>query len=518
MLGIRNGNDRIFIALASIIGIIITLTLGQLELVRLSYVRLNDYRDNLLSHAVDVANDSKNTLAVVNGSDRQPCSDEDLTEVRRLAFKSAFLGDVGRVENDRIICTALWGRLSPSQILPQSNRVVDGGHRLWANASNVGKLSDNVDMVGKGRAIVFTSPVAFTLQERTEENLSAYIISHDSRYIYRSFGDVRNLETTKPHKLAWYDLRSRRLVSKCADDVDICVIASLTGVSMLQQSIGVLLAIGAFGAMAGGGVGLAAVRWRRGHSSLPQQIRRSIALERFNVVYQPLVRLHDEEVIGVEVLARLYDDLDNPIAADVFIPIAEKLGIIGNVTRLVIRNALDEMQPFLKKNSNFYLSINVSAEDVLDTKLRAFLENEVMRHGLSASQVILEVTERSTAHHGDLIEGMKSFRKSGYEFFIDDFGTGYSNLSYLAKLPINGIKIDRMFTQAIGTEAVSAEIVENICSIARRLDLKLVVEGIEKPDQAAYVMKLHPDAVGQGWLFGRPVPIADLDLETNKTT
>jgi len=516
MIGIRNGNDRLFIALAAIAGILITLILGQLELVRLSYIRLNDYRDNLLSHAVDVANDGKNTLATANSSNKQLCSDEDLTEIRRLAFKAPFLGDVGRVENNRIICTALWGRFSPPEVLPQGDRVVDGGHRLWANAPNIGKHSNSVDMVGKGTAIVFTSPVAFALQERTEENLSAYIISHDSRYIYRSFGDVSHLQTNKPDRLAWYDLRSRRLVSRCADDVDICVIASMTGVSMLQQSIGVLLAIGAFGALAGGGVGLAAVRWRRGHSSLPQQIKRSIALERFSVVYQPLVRLHDEKIIGAEVLARLFDDLDNPISPDVFIPIAEKLGIIGDVTRLVIRNALDEMQPFLKENSAFYLSINVSAEDVLDTKVRSFLENEVKRHGLSASQIILEVTERSTAHHGHLIEGMKSFRKSGYEFFIDDFGTGYSNLAYLAKLPINGIKIDRMFTQAIGTEAVSAEIVENICSIARRLELKLVVEGIEKPEQAAYVLKLHSDAVGQGWLFGRPVSIDDFNLEISK--
>lgn len=371
-------------------------------------------------------------------------------------------------------------------------------------------------MVAKGSAIVFTSPIAFALQEKADANLSAHVISRDGRYIYRSFGDISHLQMHGPQQLAWYDLRSRRLASRCDDDFDICVIASLTGVSMLQQPIGVLLTLGAFGALAGGGMGLAAVRWRRGYSSLPQQIKRSIATERINVVYQPLVRLHDEKVIGAEVLARLFDDLNNPIPPDVFIPIAEKLGIIGDVTRLIIRNALKEMQPFLKSNASFYLSINVSVEDVLDTELRSFLENEVMHYGLSAGQIILEVTERSTAHHGHLIEGMKLFRNSGYEFFIDDFGTGYSNLAYLATLPINGIKIDRMFTQAIGTEAVSAEIVENICSIARRLDLKLVVEGIEKPEQAAYVLKLHPDAVGQGWLFGRPVAVADFSLKPDK--
>ncbi|MCL7998817.1 EAL domain-containing protein [Brucella sp. 21LCYQ03] len=505
MLSIRDGNNRLFIALTAIIGAIIAILLGQLELVRLSYAQLNDYRDNLLSHAVTVASDGKNTLSIINNHDSQLCSDDDLTKMRRVAFESHFLSDVGRVENNRLICTALWGRLSHPKALPQPDRIVNDGHQLWVNAVNIGQHSSSVNMMAKGSSIIFTSPFAFENSEKVHDGTSAYLISRDERYIYRAFGDVSNLQTSKPHKLAWYDLRSQRLVFSCADGFDICVIAGLTGVSMWQQPIGVLLAIGAFGGLAGGGLGIAAVRWRRGHSSLPQQIKRSIALERFHVVYQPLVRLRDEKLIGAEVLARLFDDLNNPISPEVFIPIAEEMGIVGDLTRLVIRNALNEMGTLLKNNEDFYLSINVSVEDVLDDQLRAYLDDEVKRHDVPASQIILEITERSTAHHDHLIEGMASFNHYGYAFFIDDFGTGYSNLSYLAKLPISGIKMDRMFTQAIGTEAVSAEIVENICNIARRLSLKLVVEGIEKPEQAAYVLTLHPDAVGQGWLFGYPV-------------
>ena len=509
MLSIRNGNNRLFITLAVIIGALFSIFLGQLELVRLSYAQLNEYRDTLLSHAIDVANDGKNTLSALNNHDSKICSDDDLTAMRRIAFNSHFMSDVGRVQDNHLLCTALWGRLLQPEPLPPSDKVVKDGHQLWVNATNIGEHSNGVDMLAKGSSITFTSPFAFENSERLKDNLSAYVISHDGQHIYRSFGDASILQTFKPNKLAWYDLRSRRLVSSCSDDVDICVIVGRSGVSMLQQPIGVLLTIGGLGAVVGGVLGIAAVRWRRGHSSLPQQIKRSIALERFNVVYQPLVRLRDEKIVGAEVLARLYDDLKNPISPEVFIPVAEEMGIIGDVTRLVIRNALNEMQSLLKTNEDFYLSINVSAEDVLDMSLRNFLDEEVKRHDLSAQQIILEITERSTAHHNHLIEGMTSFNRLDYKFFIDDFGTGYSNLAYLAKLPIDGIKVDRMFTQAIGTEAVSAEIVENICNIARRLDLKLVVEGIEKPEQLAYVLKLHSDAVGQGWLFGYPVSAAD---------
>lgn len=504
MIKLRTSGDRWFVALVACVGVAITIFLGQMELVRLSYIRLNDYRDNLLSHSVNVAKSGRDTLTVVNGTSQTLCSDDNLRELRLLTFKAHYLRDIGRVLNNRIVCTALWGRLSPPAELPAADREVDGGHRLWGQVAGIGSHMTKVDMVMHGTAIVFTSPVAFAIYERSQPNLSAHIISQDGQYIYRTFGDATQLTTQRPEKLAWYDLRSHRITARCSDDLDLCVIAALTGVSIIQQSPGVLMALVAFGGLAGSGLGVAAVRWRRGHSSLPQQVKRSIADGRINVVYQPLVRLRDGHINGAEVLARLSDDHGVPIAPDVFILIAEEHGVIKDITRIVVRKALDEMLPRLQSDPDFYLSLNFSVDDVIDPDTLEFLDKEVKRHGLSSQQIVLEITERSTAHHERLIESMRSFRARGYEFFIDDFGTGYSNLAYLAKLPISGIKIDRMFTQAIGTEAVSAEIVENICNIARRLELKLIVEGVEIKEQADYVLAIHPDAVGQGWLFGRP--------------
>ncbi|MND94761.1 putative membrane protein YjcC [compost metagenome] len=506
MIKLRTNGDRWFVAFVACIGVAITILLGQMELVRLSYIRLNDYRDNLLSHSVNVAKSGRDTLSVVNDTSQTLCSDDNLKELRLLTFKAHYLRDIGRVLNNHIVCTALWGRLSPPAELPTADREVDGGHRLWGQVVGIGSHLTAVDMVMHGTAVVFTSPVAFALYERPQSNLSAHVISQDGQYIYRTFGDASQLTTQRPEKLAWYDLRSHRLASSCSNDLDICVIAALTGVSILQQAPGVLLALVAFGGLAGSGLGVAAVQWRRGHSSLPQQVKRSIAEGRVSVVYQPLVRLRDGHVNGAEVLARLSDDHGDPIAPDVFIMIAEEHGVIKDITRIVVRKALDDMQMRLQKSADFYLSLNLSVDDVIDPNTLEFLDDEVKKHGLSSRQIVLEITERSTAHHERLIESMKSFRARGYEFFIDDFGTGYSNLAYLAKLPISGIKIDRMFTQAIGTEAVSAEIVENICNIARRMELKLIVEGVETQEQAAYVLALHPEAVGQGWHFGRPVP------------
>ncbi|MCM0752564.1 hypothetical protein DEA98_19620 [Brucella pseudogrignonensis] len=109
MIKLRTNGDRWFVALVACLGIAITILLGQLELVRLAYIRLNEYRDNLLSHSINVTQSGRNTLAVVNSTMQEFCSDENLTELRLLAYKAHYLRDIGRVLNNRIVCTALWG-------------------------------------------------------------------------------------------------------------------------------------------------------------------------------------------------------------------------------------------------------------------------------------------------------------------------------------------------------------------------------------------------------------------------
>jgi sensor c-di-GMP phosphodiesterase-like protein len=266
------------------------------------------------------------------------------------------------------------------------------------------------------------------------------------------------------------------------------------------------LSIAMLGALSGGGVSLAVFMYRNGPRSFSEKIRRAINEGRLTLVYQPLVRLHDGQIVGVEALARLTDEYGEEISPDVFIKIAEDGGFIDRVTRIVISTALREMRPRLQGAADFHCSINLSMADILDATLCDFLDREVKNNGLSPRQIILEVTERSTADPEQLISSMRMFGGHGYAFYLDDFGTGYSNLASLAKLPISGIKLDRMFTQTIGKGAMGSKIAENVCSVAKALNLQLIVEGIETEQQAEYIKEMSPTAVGQGWLYGKPVP------------
>ena len=133
------------------------------------------------------------------------------------------------------------------------------------------------------------------------------------------------------------------------------------------------------------------------------------------------------------------------------------------------------------------------------------LHRSLRKAGVMPQSLIIEITESSTARQEVVRETIRQLRQDGFHVYIDDFGTGYSSLAYLHELSVDAIKIDRSFTQAIGTKAVTVTVLPQIMAMADALRLDVVVEGIETEEQAAYFMDLAKPHRAQGWLFGAPV-------------
>jgi sensor c-di-GMP phosphodiesterase-like protein len=238
---------------------------------------------------------------------------------------------------------------------------------------------------------------------------------------------------------------------------------------------------------------------------LDHQLRRAIRREQLRLVYQPIVSLPDGEIVGAEALARWTDEDGFAVGPDIFIKIAEERGFVGEITRLVTRRALSDFAQTLRARPDFELSINVAAADLADPRFLPMLESELKRAGVAAKSLAIEITESSTARHEVAIATILRLRQMGHGIHIDDFGTGYSSLAYLHDLSVNAIKIDRSFTQAIGTEAVTLAILPQILVMADALHLQVIVEGIETSLQANYFSSGTRPILGQGWLYGRPV-------------
>ena len=289
----------------------------------------------------------------------------------------------------------------------------------------------------------------------------------------------------------------------------VCLTASLSVSEALQAVNSEREAYLALGGTAGGLLGfLVALLYRR-NRSLDHQLRRAIQRDRLRVVYQPIVNLDSGEIVGAEALARWNDEEGFAVGPDVFVTIAEDRGFVGEITRLVVRHVLHDFAATLRAHSEFRISINVAAADLGDPRFLPMLEQSMDREGVSAASVVIEITESSTALHQVAMESIRHLRRLGYGVHIDDFGTGYSSLSYLQDLSVDAIKIDRSFTRAIGTKAVTVSILPQILIMAEALHLQVIVEGIETSQQAGYFSGGAKSILGQGWLYGRPVPIME---------
>lgn len=148
----------------------------------------------------------------------------------------------------------------------------------------------------------------------------------------------------------------------------------------------------------------------------------------------------------------------------------------------------------------------MGAHDLAHPAFLDELEQAVRDAGVSPSALALELTEHSAADLESAKAAIARLRRTGFAVYIDDFGTGYSNLSYLQDLRVDAIKIDRVFTQTVGTETVTASVVPQILEIAEGLGLTVIAEGIEKAEQADYFRNGRRGVLGQGWLLGRPMP------------
>ncbi|CAI1586050.1 phage resistance protein [Serratia quinivorans] len=237
--------------------------------------------------------------------------------------------------------------------------------------------------------------------------------------------------------------------------------------------------------------------------SLSYHIGHAISRREFRVYCQPIINAETGRCVGVEMLLRWKNKRQGWISPDVFIPLAEQHGLIIALTRYLMSTVVENLQLFPPRPS-FYISINVAAEHfngvtIIDDIRRLWLPAHPM------PSLMLELTER-TALSEIQYEQIKTLKEMGIMLAIDDFGTGHSSLSYLKKLSPDVLKIDRGFTAAIGTDAINATVTDTIITLAHRLKLKLVAEGVETAEQADYLRSREVNAL-QGFYFAKPMPI-----------
>jgi EAL domain-containing protein (putative c-di-GMP-specific phosphodiesterase class I) len=238
-------------------------------------------------------------------------------------------------------------------------------------------------------------------------------------------------------------------------------------------------------------------------------IRSALAEDRIEVHYQPIVRLADLSIVGAEALARMRQPDGSLLPPMEFIPVAEELGLIGDIGLAVLERATtDTARLSADLGRELRISVNVAA-DQLGSRLVTEVRSALGRSGLPARALTLEITESSLADSSDATTAvMEALRASGVSMFLDDFGTGYSSLSYLARIPVGGLKVDRSFVSVMGSSDSGLALVRIVVQLADTLGLSVVAEGVETVEQADLLRGMGC-AYAQGFLFARPVPLAE---------
>jgi diguanylate cyclase len=244
--------------------------------------------------------------------------------------------------------------------------------------------------------------------------------------------------------------------------------------------------------------------------ALREELQRALADDSLYVLYQPIVELDGGRVAGLEALARWRHPTMGEIPPAEFIPVAEHAAMIDAIGQFVLDRACAEFAAWFGADDT-YLSVNVSPLQLLDPAFPEHVLDTLRRHGLRPGQLVLEITEESLADESYVIPALRRLRASGLRIAIDDFGAGYSSLRYLHRLPADIIKIDRGYVSDIGSDRAAGRLVETLWQMFSALGLIAVAEGVEDAAQAAILTEMGCP-LAQGYLFGRPVAIADVPI------
>lgn len=266
----------------------------------------------------------------------------------------------------------------------------------------------------------------------------------------------------------------------------------------------------------------ASERALRSRIEIADFLREALNREELSLAYQPLVDAIDESIVGAEVLMRWHNPELGHISPAIFIPIAEEMGLIRELTVWMIARAWRETQADPEHRYRT-LSVNISPIHIGQPDFVERLEALVVKEGLVPSRVSLELTEGVLLRNSrELMKVVDRLRQIGFSLSIDDFGTGYSNLSYLRELAINRIKIDRSFVVDLimkdGTvNSRATPLLEAMMFMAQTLGITPLVEGIETQQQAEVLRNLGCELF-QGYLYGRPEPLAARGEEADAST
>lgn len=236
-----------------------------------------------------------------------------------------------------------------------------------------------------------------------------------------------------------------------------------------------------------------------------KRIKEALDNDLFYMVYQPQFEANTKTLRGFESLIRMKPGDDKPIYPGDFIPVAEKTNLIIDIGEFVVKKVMTDFVDVIKKNPKLVVSVNISAKQLLEVGFIDSLKTALESTGYNPENLEIEITEYCMMDTAEVaLEVISEIKSMGIKIAMDDFGTGFSSLSYLAKMPIDLLKIDKSLVDDMG----SGEIIEAICSMSHALDCEVIAEGVEEESQLALLKEKSCNYI-QGYIWSTPLDYED---------
>ena len=236
--------------------------------------------------------------------------------------------------------------------------------------------------------------------------------------------------------------------------------------------------------------------------ALENDLRLAVERGELELRYQPIVNVASERIVGCEALVRWRHPDRGLLLPDSFVPLAEETGAIVAIDRWVVREACAAAARIRTVRAGFCVSVNVSSRDLREPGLPELVAATLAEHGLPPAALAVEITE-TVSLDDSVLPVLRELHALGVRVAMDDFGVGFSSLSYLKRLPVNALKVDRSFVRDVAADPYDQAIVAAVVAVARALDFTVIAEGIETAEQLERIAALGCDQA-QGYRFGKP--------------
>jgi sensor c-di-GMP phosphodiesterase-like protein len=469
--------------------------------------QVDEYSRRALLRAEIVTAEAESSLRELAPYDGTPCTPEHLQMMREVEEQHRYIRSVAWTDGDKIRCSSLRG--VADGMLPQPQWSYRTGFTAWH--TEVGKRGNERRMLNirLGQHIVMIDPRFYLDIVPLDDTIELAVLeSSDGAIIARwPLADQGLVTAALFRDPGTPFFENRYYVVDRSHRYPIAVVAYEPKDRIRPDLAARLKTLLLPALLASALITWILFYWRRKLRTPRNALLEGIRRRQFAAWLQPIVELRTERCVGAEALVRWTLSDGTVVAPDTFIPMAESLGLIQPITDLVIESVASGVGGLLAQRRDLHVSINVTRDDLISSRVLQTLRASFAKHDVQPGQIWFECIERAFIDAGQCGPVLQGYRDAGHKIFIDDFGTGYSNLAYLQDLPVDGIKIDKSFVNALATGAEVNAIVPHIIGIAHELGLSMVAEGVESEAQADYLRERGVQ-FAQGWLYAKAMPAA----------